>query len=100
MNFDSLLQDIRVELRLVGNESGKVRAICSVEFVFVQAGSIWVDGFRVVESPNQKFWVAQPSRRGSEKYFKTVELKGAIKGLVETAILTQFERVRQTAKNG
>ena len=45
-------------LRLVGNESGKVRAICSVEFVFVQAGSIWVDGFRVVEAP---IW---PATRG------------------------------------
>jgi hypothetical protein len=73
---------------------GKVRAYADVSLV-MPGGTIRMFGFSVVQSDGKPPFVGLPSRAGTTpgKYFPIVELEGAPKKAITTAILEAFERM-------
>jgi DNA-binding cell septation regulator SpoVG len=66
-------------------------------FVDIQLGqSLIIKGFRIVQQPGQKAWVAAPQREytgadGKPRYAPIVELSGALKRAVEQVIVQAWK---------
>lgn len=88
--------ELHAVVRVISNPRSKVLAHASVTFVLGPDGQLVVDGFSVVEN-QEAFWVAPPSRKGDSRYFPIVTLAGKVRADVESAILAEFERQRNTA---
>jgi DNA-binding cell septation regulator SpoVG len=79
-------------LKLSRRKAGTIRAL-----VDVQVGRLLkIFGAKVVQQPGQKAWVAMPSKEwlgddGRKRYTAVVELDGALKVAVESAILEAWQ---------
>ena len=90
MNPDS----ITVELRLAVNQSSpKVKAFADVTLPLGELGLIKLCGFSVVQgAENTPPRVVPPARKGEQRYFDIVFLIGKIRNVIDTAVLTEYER--------
>lgn len=91
-------KSISVEVRLSTKADSKVKAFADVTFPLGDEGMITILGFSVLESDGRPARVMAPARKGKQAWFDTVELSGKIRGLVEDAILTEYERHKSELK--
>jgi hypothetical protein len=88
MSIDSVQVSIRRNPR-----PGKIKAYADVSLL-LPGGTIRLHGFSIVQVDGRPPFVGLPSRVGNTpgKYFPIVELEGAPKEAITTAILEAFER--------
>jgi hypothetical protein len=85
-------ESISIDLRLSMKPDSKIRAFADVTIPLGDDGTITVLGFSVLESEGRPARVMAPARKGKQSWFDTVELTGRIRGFVEAAILSEYER--------
>jgi DNA-binding cell septation regulator SpoVG len=71
-------------------------------FVDVRMGGVVAKGFKIIQAPGQRAWVALPSRQydagdGKPRYEITVELSDSLKARVSAAVLAAW---REAVANG
>lgn len=89
---------VTVEVRLSTKPDSKVKAFADVTFPLGDDGTITILGFSILESDGRPARVMAPARKGKQTWFDTVVLTGKIRGLVEDAILTEYERHKSELK--
>jgi DNA-binding cell septation regulator SpoVG len=92
-----MLKEITVKLNLTKRAGNVVAAIGDVTLDFAEMGSIKLCGFRVLVPDGKPLWVAPPARHGERAWFDTIVLQGAIKKLVTTAVVKEYEQMGQAA---
>jgi DNA-binding cell septation regulator SpoVG len=62
-------------------------------FVKVQIGPMVIDGFRVVQQPDQKAWVSVPQERGTDgKYYNRIQIEDDdLLNRVRSTVLSAWE---------
>jgi hypothetical protein len=93
-----MIQDVSVNLTLSKKAENIVRAFADVTLHFGDRGSAKLCGFRVLVPDGKPPWVSAPARHGEKAWFDTVILKGAVKKLVDTAVIQEFQRASQAVK--
>ena len=93
-----MIQNISVSLNLSKKAENIVRAFADVTLDFGDGGSAKLCGFRVLVPDGKPLWVSAPARHGEKAWFDTVILKGAVKKLVDTAVIKEFERTSRAVK--
>jgi DNA-binding cell septation regulator SpoVG len=89
---------IDVALRLSTKADSKVKAFADVTIPLGDEGTITVLGFSVLETEGRPPRAMPPARKGKQAWFDTVQLTGKIRGLVEGAVLAEYERQTKTSK--
>jgi len=90
------LDSVTVELRLSTKYDRKVKAFADITIPLNDDGTITVLGFSVLETDGRPPRVMSPARKGKQAWFDTVQLTGKIRGLVEQAVLAEFERKKNS----
>ncbi len=93
-----MIKDVSVNLTLSKKADNIVRAFADVTLDFGDGGSAKLCGFRVLVPDGKAPWVSAPARHGEKAWFDTVVLKGAVKKLVDTSVIKEFERISQAVK--
>jgi DNA-binding cell septation regulator SpoVG len=83
---------IAVDLRLSTKSESKVKAFADITVSLGDEGTITVLGFSVLVSEGRPPRVMAPARKGKQAWFDTVQLSGKIRGLIEQAVLSEYER--------
>ena len=91
-----MLKDVSVKMTLSKKPDNIVRAFADVTLDFGD-GSVKMCGFRVLVPDGKPPWVSAPARHGEKAWFDMVVLKGAVKKLVDTAVIKEYEQVSQAA---
>ena len=85
-----MIKNVAVNLVLSKREENTVRAFADVTLDFGEEGSVKVCGFMVLVPDGKAPWVSAPARHGEKAWFDTVVLKGAVKKLVDTAVIKEY----------
>lgn len=82
---------IQVNIRPVTKPSA-VKAYADVQ-ILLEAGTISIFGFSIIEKDGRSPWVAFPSRPGSVpgKYFPVVEAEGEMSKNISSAVLEKYD---------
>lgn len=89
---------IAIELRMSAKPEGKVRAFADVTIPLGDDGTVTVLGFSILQGNGRAARVMVPARKGKQAWFDTVQLNGRIRGLVEAAVLAEYERKAKRAE--
>lgn len=84
------VEDISVSVRIVDKSDSKVKAHADVGLAI--DGFLEISGFAVIQSEGG-LRVVPPSRKGKDRYFDMVAIRGKIKGVIEEAVLGEYRRV-------
>ena len=87
---------VTVELRLSTKADAKVKAFADVTIPLGDDGTITMLGFSVLEVDGRPPRLLTPARKGKETWFSTVELTGKIRSIVETAVMAEYERQKNS----
>jgi DNA-binding cell septation regulator SpoVG len=87
---------ISAEVRLSTKTDSKVRAFADVTIPIGNDGVIRISGFSVIQTDSQPARVVPPARKGEFRYFDTVALIGKIRSLVDEAVMTEYQRLKET----
>ena len=92
-----MIQNVTVNLTLSKKPENVVRAFADATLDFGDGGSVKLCGFRVIVPDGKAPWISAPARHGERQWFDLVVLKGAVKKLVDAAILKEYERACRAA---
>jgi len=86
---------VTASLRPVNHAGDSVRAFADVRVSVEGYGDIELSGFAVFAGADgQRPRIAPPGHKGKVRFFEHVRLMGRIHGLVEAAILAEYEKPR------
>ncbi len=89
---------ITVVVRLSGKVESKVKAHADVTIPLGDDGTITILGFCVLDSDSRPPRVMPPGRKGSTTWFRTVDLTGKVRIVVEEAVLSEYGRQIKNSK--
>lgn len=93
-----MIKEITVTLNLTKKPGNLVAAVADVTLDLGEAGTIKMSGFRVMRPDGKPVWVAAPARQGERTWFDVVVLKGAVKKLVDSAVLQEYQHGKPTSR--
>jgi len=94
-----MVREITVHLNLTW-KPGIVAAVGDITLDLADAGSIEMSGYRVMQSDGKPPWVSMPARKSDKgHWFPTVNLRGPVKKLVETAVLQEYAHLTRNGSS-